>query len=55
MSPSAAIKSFHTLTDIKTTLQKFSVIADAALCEIDLETRRMHEWLMHEQLSFWKS
>jgi hypothetical protein len=55
MSRSANVLSVQTLKDFKYTMINFSEEARNALSGVDMELRRMRDWLERDQLGYWQS
>ncbi len=55
MSNSANVRSVQTLKDFKLTMCNFAEEARSALSGVDMELRRMRDWLERDQLGYWQS
>jgi len=55
MSRSANVLSTQTLTDFKLVMCNFAEEARNALSGVDMELRRMRDWLERDQLGYWQS
>jgi hypothetical protein len=55
MSLSANVRSVDALKDVKLALIAYSEDARAALTTVDMEVRRVRDWLEREQLTYWKN
>ena len=55
MSLSANVRSVDALKDVKLALIAYAEDSRAALTSVDMEVRRMRDWLEREQLTYWKS
>lgn len=55
MSQGANVRSVDALKDVRLALISFSEDARAALTTVDMEVRRMRDWLEREQLSYWRA
>jgi hypothetical protein len=54
MSTSANVLSIDAVKDFHAAMCQFCEDARDALGSIDLETRRVREWLTHEQMGYWR-
>jgi hypothetical protein len=54
MSQSARVTSFEAVKDFQAALATFCEAACDALASIEMEARRIHEWVLHDQLHFWR-
>jgi hypothetical protein len=54
MSRSANVQSVQTLKDFKVAMINFSEDARNALSGVDMECRRMRDWLERDQLGYWQ-
>jgi hypothetical protein len=55
MSKSANVLSVQTLKDFKLSMINFSEEARNSLSGVDMELRRMRDWLERDQLGYWQS
>ncbi|MDR3635562.1 MAG: hypothetical protein P4L84_17290, partial [Isosphaeraceae bacterium] len=55
MSLSANVRSVDALKDVKLGLIAYAEDARAALTTVDMEVRRVRDWLEREQLSYWRN
>src|SRR5271156_1266605 len=55
MSKSANVLSVQTLKDFKLTMCNFAEEARSSLGGVDMELRRMRDWLERDQLGYWQS
>ena len=55
MSRSANVLSVQTLKDFKVTMINFAEEARNSLGGVDMELRRMRDWLERDQLSYWQT
>jgi hypothetical protein len=55
MSQAANVLSVQTLKDFKLVMCNFSEEARSALSGVDMELRRMRDWLERDQLGYWQS
>jgi hypothetical protein len=55
MSLSANVRSVDALKDVKLALIAYAEDARAALTTVDMEVRRVRDWLEREQLSYWRN
>jgi hypothetical protein len=55
MSRSANVLSVQTLKDFKLTMINFAEEARNALSGVDMELRRMRDWLERDQLGYWQA
>src|SRR5271155_3286767 len=55
MSRSANVLSVQTLKDFKNTMINFAEEARNALGGVDMELRRMRDWLARDQLGYWQA
>jgi hypothetical protein len=54
MSRSASVQSIQTLRDFKVAMVNFSEDARNALSGVDMDLRRMRDWLQRDQLGYWQ-
>jgi hypothetical protein len=55
MGRTANVLSVHTLKDFKNTMINFAEEARNALGGVDMELRRMRDWLERDQLGYWQA
>src|ERR1017187_4011339 len=55
MSRSANVRSVQALKDFKVVMANFAEEARNSLGGVDMELRRMRDWLERDQLGFWQS
>jgi hypothetical protein len=55
MSQSANVRSVQTLADFKLTMCNFAEEARNSLSGVDMELRRMRDWLERDQLGYWQA
>ena len=55
MSKSANVLSVQTLKDFKLAMINFAEEARNSLSGVDMELRRMRDWLERDQLGYWQS
>jgi hypothetical protein len=55
MSKSANVRSVQTLKDFKLTMCNFAEEARNSLSGVDMELRRMRDWLERDQLGYWQA
>src|SRR5438132_1335829 len=53
MSQSARVSSIEAVKDLQAALAAFCQDVREALCAVDMEARRVLEWLLHEQPNQW--
>ena len=54
MSQAARVSSIDAVKDFREALASFCEDAREALGAIDMEARRIHEWVLHDQWHFWR-
>jgi hypothetical protein len=54
MSDAARVTSIDAVKDFHAALCQFCEEAKEALCSIDMESRRVFDWVVHDQLGRWK-
>ncbi|APW58678.1 hypothetical protein [Paludisphaera borealis] len=54
MSKAARVLSVEALTDFRNSMIKFNEEARGALSGVDMELRRMRDWLERDQLGYWQ-